>query len=168
MPPDAAPELSVRPIRPDDRKRIIDATAYTSDDTYYRRFHTPKQCFTERELTHLTQIDGVDHVALIATEREHPERLVSIARIVRSAEDPAEAELAVTVHDPYQRQGVGAMMLELIADAARERGITRLRALIQSDNYPMIRLFHKVLPTAALYRRDGPSCEYVAELFPRT
>ena len=72
--PAAALAISVRSVRPDDRERILGALTYTSENTYYRRFHAPKHRFTERELAHLTQVDGHNHIALIATERDRPDR----------------------------------------------------------------------------------------------
>lgn len=154
----------MRPIRPDDRARIATAVAYTSPDTYYRRFHAYKQGFTERELSYLTQIDGGDHLALIATERDRPDRLVAIARYVRNHREADEAELAITVHDPYQRHGVGRRMLELLSEAARGHGISRLRAFVQADNRAMIGLLHDVLPETRLDRRSGSTVEYVSSL----
>jgi RimJ/RimL family protein N-acetyltransferase len=156
--------IEVRPVRPDDRVRILNALAYTSASTYYRRFHAPKHRFTERELAYLTQVDGHDHVALIATERDHPDRLVAVARFVRDSHSPTEAELAITVHDPYQRRGIGRQMLTLLVDSAREQGIRRLHANIQLDNGAMLRLLDNVLPQAVLVDRDGAVGEYVADI----
>lgn len=161
----AAPfALSVRPVRPDDRVRILNALAYTSADTYYRRFHGPKHRFSECELAYLTQVDGHDHVALIATEGDRPERLVAIARFVRYRQSPTEAELAITVHDPYQQRGIGREMLTLLVDAAREHGIKCLHANIQFDNEAMIALLYNVLPQSVLVDRDGSIGEYVADI----
>jgi RimJ/RimL family protein N-acetyltransferase len=154
----------VRPVRPDDRVRIVNALAYTSANTYYRRFHAPKLHFSASELAHLTQVDGHDHVALIATEIDRPDRLVAIARFVRYAHPPTEAELAITVHDPYQRRGIGRHMLTLLVDAAREHGITRLHANVQFDNEAMIGLLHDVLPQAVLAGRSGSIGDYAADI----
>ena len=162
--PTPPPAISVRPVRPDDRLRILGALAYTSANTYYRRFHAPKLHFSETELTQLTQVDGHDHIALIATERDRPDRLVAIARCVRDAHSPTEAELAITVHDPYQRRGIGRQMLTLLADAARENGITRLHANVQFDNEAMIALLDSVLPQAVLVERSGSVGDYAADI----
>ena len=70
---------------------------------------------------HLTDIDGDNHFALIATERDRPDRLVAVARFVRYHNRPTEAEFAITVHDPYQGQGIGRRLLELLVEAARHR-----------------------------------------------
>ncbi len=156
--------IDVHTMRPDDRALITGAVAYTSEATYYRRFHTPMSGFTERELKHLTEIDGERHIALVATERDRPERLVAVVRCVRSSLDPSEAEFAIIVHDPYQRRGIGTHMLRLMVETAREHGITRMRALIQSDNRPMIALLYKVLPQAVLEERAEGVSTYVADI----
>jgi acetyltransferase len=156
--------IEIHPMRPDDRTRITDAIAYTSEDTYYRRFHTPMSSFTERELRHLTEIDGDRHIALVATERARPDRLVSVVRCARSTVEPSEAEFAIIVHDPYQQRGIGTHMLRLMIDTAREHGIKRMRALIQSDNRPMIALLYKVLPNAVLEDRAEGVSIYVADI----
>ena len=99
--------VSIRAIRPEDRTLIANAVRYTSNRTYQRRFHGPAPRFGPRELSYLTEIDGYNHFALIATERDRPDRLVAVARFVRYHDRPTEAEFAITVHDPYQGQGSG-------------------------------------------------------------
>jgi RimJ/RimL family protein N-acetyltransferase len=156
--------VSIRPIRPADRTLIANAVRYTSDRTYQLRFHGPRPRLSPRMLSYLTEIDGNNHFALIATERDLPDRLVAVARFVRYHDHPTEAEFAITVHDPYQGQGIGRRLLELLVEAARERGITRLRALIQSDNDPMTRLLRRVLPQARLEDRSDGECTYSADI----
>ena len=156
--------VSIRPIRPADRTLIADAVRYTSDRTYQLRFHGPRPTLSPRMLSYLTEIDGDNHFALIATERDLPDRLVAVARFVRYHDHPTEAEFAITVHDPYQGQGIGRRLLELLVEAARERGITRLRALIQSDNDPMTRLLRRVFPQARLEDRSDGECTYSADI----
>jgi len=164
---DVLSEFAIRPIRPDDRERILHAIDYTSAQTYSRRFHEVGHHFTDRELTNLTDLDGENHVALIATERSRPDRLVAIARFVRDPSEPNEAEFAVTVHDPYQRRGIGCGMLNLLEHAALERGVRRFRAFIETDNDAMIALMRKVFPDAKQVSRYGRTGEYVVELADR-
>ena len=156
--------VSIRPIRPEDRTLLANAVRYTSVRTYQRRFHGPPPRFSPRELSYLTEIDGYNHYALIATERDRPDRLVAVARFVRYRERPTDAEFAITVHDPYQCQGIGGQLLELLVERARERRIIRLCALIQSDNEPMMRLLHRVLPQATLEERSDAECLYSADI----
>lgn len=156
--------VSIRPIGPADATLIANAVRYTSDRTYQLRFHGYRPAFSPRQLAYLTDIDGENHFALIATERDRPNRLVAEARFVRYRDRPTEAEFAITVHDPYQGQRIGRRLLDLLVQAARERGITRLRALIQSDNEPMMRLLHSVLPQARLEDRSDGECTYSADI----
>jgi GNAT superfamily N-acetyltransferase len=156
--------VSIRPICPADRTLIANAVRYTSDRTYQLRFHGPRPSLSPRMLSYLTEIDGDNHFALIATERDRPDRLVAVARFVRYRDRPTEAEFAITVHDPYQGQGIGRRLLELLVEAARERGISRLRALIQSDNEPMTRLLRCVFPQARLEDRSDGECTYSADI----
>ena len=163
---DVLSEVSIRPIRPDDRERIVRAIEYTSARTYSRRFHQVVHRFTDQELTYLTEVDGNDHVALVATERRRPDRLVAIARFARDRANPREAEFAITVHDPYQRRGIGRGMLTLLRRAAIEHGITELRAFVETDNEAMVGLMSKVFPDAKLVSKFGTTAEYVVELAP--
>jgi RimJ/RimL family protein N-acetyltransferase len=137
---------------------------HVTGDVLPRRFHAAKRGFTERKLTYLTNVDGDDHFALIATERDRPDRLVAIARFIRNPREPQEAELAITVHDPYQHTGVGQRMLGLLITAADEHNVTRFRAIVQTENRPMVTLLHKMLPNTELSLRDGSTIEYVSRL----
>ena len=160
----AAPDIVIREIRPDDRERIEHAAEYTSDESYYRRFHGPHSSFSTRELAYLTEVDGVEHFAVVATEREDPDKLVAVARYIRDPQSHADAELAVMVHDPYQRHGVGRRMLERLADEARHNGVERLHALIQGDNYAMTSLLLAVFPHARIADADWSQAEYIVDL----
>ena len=89
---------------------------------------------------------------------------MAIARFIRNPRASEEAELAITVHDPYQHAGVGRRMLGLLIAAADEHNVTRFRAIVQTENRPMITLLHKMLPHTELSRRDGSTIEYVSQL----
>ena len=91
--------------------------AHLSDATIQRRFLSPKPRFTAGELRYLTEVDGHDHVALVAIDDDG--HLVGVGRFVR-LEDPAEAEVAVVIADHLQGQGLGTRIgYELVDEAAR-------------------------------------------------
>ena len=142
--PDGAPVL-IRPIRADDKRMLTDGLRRLSDESVHRRFLTPKRSFSRAELRYLTEVDGRDHVALVA---EHPSgpvrRLIAVARFVRLAEDPHAAEVAVTVADDWQGRGLGSMLSEQLASEARRLGIRRLTATMAADNVPAHRLMARL------------------------
>jgi RimJ/RimL family protein N-acetyltransferase len=133
-------QLYVRHVKPGDRELIAAAWLQLSEESQRKRFLAPKPRLTGSDLRYLTEIDGHDHVALIAVRLHEPNRLVAVARYVRLREDPEVAEVAVTVADSMQGQTIGTKLGILLADEARGRGIKRFSASILSDNVPALRL----------------------------
>jgi RimJ/RimL family protein N-acetyltransferase len=133
-------QLYVRHVQPSDKEIIGKAWLQLSEESQRRRFLAPKPVLTQGDLRYLTEVDGHDHVALIAVRLDAPNRLVAVARYVRLRDDPETAEVAVTVADPMHGMGVGKMLGVLLADEARGRGVQRFSASILTDNRPALRL----------------------------
>jgi RimJ/RimL family protein N-acetyltransferase len=133
-------QLYVRHVLPGDKDLIAKAWLLLSPESQRRRFLAPKPRLTTSDLRYLTDIDGHDHVALIAVRLDQPNRLVGVARYVRLRDEPDTAEVAVTIADPMQGKGVGKQLGVLLADEARGRGINRFTASILTDNPPALRL----------------------------
>src|SRR5436190_4071687 len=125
-------QLLVRHVRPSDKEIIAKAWSVLSEESQRRRFLAPKPRLSSSDLRYLTEVDGVDHVALIALRADNWNRLVAVGRFVRLPDDPETAEVAITVADPMQGRGVGRQIGLLLADEARERGIKRFSASILS------------------------------------
>lgn len=148
-------QLYVRHVKPTDKDLIANAWLQLSPETQQKRFLGAKPYLTKSDLRYLTEIDGHDHVALIAVRLDDPCRLVAVARFVRLKEDPEAAEVAVTVVDSMQGKGIGKKLGVLLADEARGRGIKRLTASILAENQPALRLM-----AAMTDRLDGRRAEY--------
>jgi acetyltransferase len=133
-------QLYVRHIKPSDQEMLANAWLELSPRSQYRRFLAPKPRLTSGDLRYLTEIDGHDHVALVAVRLDDPRRLVAVARYVRSTVDPTSAEVAVTVADAMQGKRVGKQLGVLLADEARGRGIRRFTAALLAENRPALRL----------------------------
>ena len=133
-------QLHVRHVKPSDKELIRRAWLQLSDQSQRRRFLAPKPVLTARDLRYLTEIDGHDHVALVAVRLDDPHRLVGVARYVRLQDDPETAEVAVTIADHMQGMGIGTKLGILLADEARGRGIARFSASVLTDNRPALRL----------------------------
>ncbi len=130
---------TLRPIRASDKKLLLEGFERLSPRSRYTRFLVPKQELTERELRYLTEIDGVDHFALIALM--HPlfgkEEGIGVGRFVRLADEPDTAEPAITVADDQQEKGLGTILLHRLSDAAWERGIRQFRCELLAENTRM-------------------------------
>ena len=142
--PDGAPVL-IRPIRADDKRMLTDGLRRLSDESVHRRFLTPKSSFSRTELRYLTEVDGRDHVALVAECPAEPVRLlIAVARFVRLADASEFAEVAITVADTWQRRGLGSLLSIRLAEEARRLGIRRFTATMAADNLPVHRLMGKL------------------------
>jgi RimJ/RimL family protein N-acetyltransferase len=137
-------EVLIRPIRPDDKTLLAEGMGHLSEQSVYQRFLGPKRALTAAELRYLTEIDFRDHVAFVAVRPEEADVLVGVGRWVRSRHDPEVAEIAFVVGDELQRQGLGGALAEILADAARERGVKRFVATMLPDNLAAHRLFARV------------------------
>jgi GNAT superfamily N-acetyltransferase len=152
----------VRPVRPDDKRRIRTAFEALSPETRYRRFFAPLQRLSSRDLSYLTEVDHHDHEALAAINPENG-MIIGVARYVRS-EEPTEAEVAVVVGDPWQQHGVATALLERLVERAREEGIERFVALVMSDNEDGLEFFRHVAPGGKTRRSASGHTELIMEL----
>ncbi len=142
--PDGA-SILIRPIRADDKRMLEDGLRQLSDESVHRRFLTPKSSFSRTELRYLTEVDGRDHVALVAEYPGHPvRRLIAVGRFVRLHEDPEAADVAIVVADEWQRRGVGSVISDQLAAKARGLGIRHFTATMAADNVAAHKLMNKL------------------------
>jgi acetyl coenzyme A synthetase (ADP forming)-like protein len=127
----------VRPIEPADGEALVAFHGRLSEDTVYARFFSSKPTLSAAEVERFTHVDHDDRVALVA---ELGDRLVGVARYDRTAGE-READVAFVVTDEHQGRGVGTVLLEHLAAAARERGITRFVADTLPTNRRMLDVF---------------------------
>jgi RimJ/RimL family protein N-acetyltransferase len=160
---DNGTEIVIRPIRPGDKALLADGIARLSPRSARFRFLAPKNRLTTAELRYLTEIDFVDHYALVAVLADDPRRAAGVGRWVRHIEDPGAAELAIVVADDLQRQGLGTTIVHALADAARARGIARFTGIALTENIAARRLFARLSPEPAI-RVEGATYELSADL----
>ena len=135
----------IRPIRPDDKGMLADGLRRLSSESAQRRFLTPKRSFSRTELRYLTEVDGRDHVALVAEYPCYPvRRLIAVGRFVIVQANPDAAEIAITVADEWQGRGLGSILGTHLAHLARNREVKRFTATMASDNRPAHRLMAKL------------------------
>lgn len=135
--------VEIRPLTPADKEGLAAGFERLSDLSRYRRFLSPTEHLTARQLAYLTDVDHHDHEALVAVEPSSREGL-GVARYVRSHDTPEEAEFAVAVADDWQRRGLGTALLAQLAERALAEGITRFTALVLSDNPPVQHLLERL------------------------
>jgi len=123
-------------VLPEDREAIRQGYERLSERSRYLRFLSAVPHLTEQLLDHLVdEVDGVDHVALVlfVIDDDNEGVPAGIARVIRYPGRPDVADVAVTVADEWQGQGVATALL---AQLMRERpvGVTRLETTVAADN----------------------------------
>ena len=153
--------VHLRPIRPEDADALVAFHGRLSERTRYLRYFGPYPRIPERDLRHFTHVDHVDRVALVAVLGDD---LIGVGRYDRLGARP-DAEVAFVVSDEHQGRGIGSVLLEHLAAAARERGIQRFVAEVLAENAKMIRVFTDAGYTAD-YKYDSGVVELTFPIAP--
>lgn len=133
--------VAIRPIRPEDRERLVEGFERLSPESRYRRFFAAIPRLTSRQLDYLTQVDHRDHEALVAIDPESG-RLVGVARYARTA--PGEAEPAVVVADDWQGRGIASKLLDRLVERALDEGVERFVAPVLASNAQAIHVLRRL------------------------
>ncbi|MBL8683853.1 MAG: GNAT family N-acetyltransferase [Myxococcales bacterium] len=142
-PRDGSAPVTIRPIHPEDRQELYEGFRKLSPTSRYQRFFSELNELSAEQLDYLTEVDGINHVALVAVcgaAGLELERGLGVARFVRLKDEPDVAEVAITVADDAQNKGIGSALLAALIAAARERGVHRFRMQVLSMNAGMIAL----------------------------
>lgn len=129
----------IRQIRPEDARLLRLGFESLSEGSRTARFLAPKSALTDDEIAYFTEVDHVDHEALVASDPDE-ERGFGVARYIRSAEDPGRAEFAVVVVDDMQGSGLASILLERLAQRARRVGVSHFEAHVLPSNRRMLDL----------------------------
>ncbi|MEH0110025.1 GNAT family N-acetyltransferase [Tersicoccus sp. MR15.9] len=127
----------LRPILPEDAAALQAMHMAQSQASIYLRFFTYKSQLSERELARFTEVDHVNRVAFIITIGEE---IIGVGRFDR-LEGSDDAEVAFNISDHHQGRGIGSILLEHLAAAAREKGIRTFVAEVLPENRKMLTVF---------------------------
>jgi GNAT superfamily N-acetyltransferase len=129
--------VAIRPLIPADAPLLAEAIATADADTLRRRFLGGPPHVTPRLLARLTTLDYVRRFALAAAD-EGTGRGVAIARYEASGD--GVADIAVVVDPAWRRIGLATALVELLAQAALDRGIGEFSACYLAENRPVAAL----------------------------
>ena len=129
----------VRPIRPGDADALQAFHVAQSEASIVFRFFAPLERLGDRDLARFTRVDHRDRVALVAVTED--DAIIGVARYDKVG--PDEAEVAFNIADAHHGRGLGSVLLEHLAAAARERGIRRFTADVLPQNGRMIAVFRE-------------------------
>ncbi|MDT4991488.1 MAG: hypothetical protein QOH97_1380, partial [Actinoplanes sp.] len=130
--------VHMRQIRREDAPAIVAFHSRMSDRTRYLRYFSPYPTIPERDLERFVNVDHTDREAFVIVSGP---RIMAVGRYERLGPQSPDAEVAFVVEDAHQGRGIGSVLLEHLAQAARENGITRFVAEVLPHNGGMLRVF---------------------------
>ena len=128
--------IHLRPITPGDGDALRVFHSGLSPRTVYFRFFSAKPELTDADVEYFTHVDHESRVALVALDRDD---IIGVGRF--DALGDGRAEVAFLIRDDMQGLGLGSVLLEHLAGAARERGVTRFVAEVLPANTRMLSTF---------------------------
>jgi acetyl coenzyme A synthetase (ADP forming)-like protein len=133
--------ITIRSLTAADRDHVIAVFRKMGQASVRHRFFTSKRELSATDLAFLDRLaDGPD-VALVAMAHDRTgERALGIGRYV-VLDDQRSAEVAFEVGDADQGRGIGTLLLEHLAAAARLHGIATFIAEVEADNRAMLEMF---------------------------
>jgi acyl-CoA synthetase (NDP forming)/GNAT superfamily N-acetyltransferase len=130
--------VHMRQIRPEDAPEIVELHSRMSERTRYLRYFSPYPRIPERDLARFVNVDHHDREAFVVVTGP---RIMAVGRYERLGPESPDAEVAFVVEDAHQGRGIGSVLLEHLAEAARDNGIVRFVAEVLPENGGMLRVF---------------------------
>src|SRR5947209_4343604 len=149
----------IRPIRPTDAAGLREGFARLSLRSRRLRFLGAKPSLTDAEVAYFTDVDHDKHEALVAVDTAAGAG-IGVARFIRDPLVPEVADVAITVVDEWQGNGVGSELLRQLTDLAGCRGVRRFTALVSADNMRMRRMLGRIAGDVELVGRDADTISY--------
>ncbi|MBW0123265.1 GNAT family N-acetyltransferase [Pseudonocardia sp. KRD-176] len=143
--------VHLRPILPSDGEALLRFHESLSERTRYLRFFGPYPRIPPRDLERFTVVDHRSRVAFICLLGDE---IIAVGRYEGLPGDGGpggtegtagidSAEVAFVARDTHQGRGLGSILLEHLAAAARENGLRRFEAEVLVENHAMVRVFRQ-------------------------
>lgn len=138
--------VHLRPIVPTDADALVRFHGSLSERTRYLRYFGPYPRIPERDLQRFSTVDHRSRVGLICLLGDE---IIAVGRYEGlpgpdgDESAPTSAEVAFVARDSHQGRGLGSILLEHLAAAARENGLRRFEAEVLAENRAMVRVFRE-------------------------
>jgi RimJ/RimL family protein N-acetyltransferase len=136
----------IRVMRPDDKDRLQAAFAKLDPQSVYTRFFSFRKELPERAFERIAAIDFVDLAGLVVTiGSDADETIIGGASYAgrTEANGAKVAEVAFTIEEDFQGQGLASRLLAALVTLARRHGLVRFEAEVLAGNAPMLAVFQR-------------------------
>ena len=135
-------KVLIRPMHPGDAEAERAFILALSPQARRYRFQEQIRDPAPEMIEALVNVDHVNDEAFVAlADADEGGAIVGVSRYAVGS-DPLACEIAVTVLDAWQGQGLGTALMRRLIEAARERGLQRMVSLDFAENREMTHLVH--------------------------
>jgi len=133
--------ITVRPIKPSDESMMKEMFYDFSERTVYLRFHSVLKSMPHNAMQVFCNVDYDTEMGLVAiAEKGGIEEIIGSGRYLTEPSGQS-AELAFSVRDEWQRQGLGTYLFRYLVKIGYDRGVRHFRAAVLAENQAMMRVF---------------------------
>ncbi len=147
--------VPVREIESRDAKALQRLFGRLSERTIELRYFGPMKQLSDAQARRFAEVDGVERFALVALDPENEDEVIAVVRYDRSEDVDGSAEYAALVEDRMQGLGLGVGLTRALIEAARDRGVEKLHALVLPHNTPMLKLLRSLGLSEKMHWQDG-------------
>lgn len=129
--------VHIRPIRITDEQMEAEFVRRLSPQAKHFRFLGGIKELSTADVKRLCDVDGRHSMAFIATvDEDGVETEIGVSRYSSNSEEDTR-EMAVTVADAWQKEGLGKLLTEKLIEFAKDHGIRRLYSTDFAENLSM-------------------------------
>ncbi|MFN2108393.1 MAG: GNAT family N-acetyltransferase [Anaerolineae bacterium] len=136
-------EIFFRPIRPSDERLFQEYLYKLSERSIYLRFFQVRRDFPHELAQEMVAVNYQQNMGIVGTLGNSDTAPIVAAGHWMMDYNENMAEVAFSVADEHQRQGIGTHLLHFLMRVARERGLHGFRANVIAGNMAMTRVFQK-------------------------
>ena len=141
-------DVKVRYLHSGDTPHLLDVFNHMGEESRYQRFNQSIEGMSTKriwdEASQIAETTLADNRGLIAfadlPDQAHAP--IAVARYVHIS--PEKAEVAMSVRDDMQGQGVGTTLLNLLLEEAKSAGLQTLVGMLQNSNSGMWVVFDRI------------------------
>ncbi len=138
-------DILIRPVRPEDAEMEQSFVRNLSGESRYMRFMQALRELTPEMLVRLTQIDYDREMAFMVLARGKNGKDVEVG-VSRYAINPDQnsCEFALVITDAWQNRGLGGLLMQVLIESARDKGLSTIIGDVLSHNTGMLKLMDRL------------------------
>lgn len=136
-------KIFLRPVKISDEHLLKDFFYSLSADSMYYRFISRRIDMIHERLQRFVAIDYSKEMVILAAAKRNDNEIIAGMGQYFIEENTHTAEVAFVVRDDFQKQGIGAELLNYLTFLAKKNGLLGFTAEVLIDNKPMLNLFER-------------------------